>query len=96
MAALLEGLRVKPLLGRSNKVRAFVSGRLKLAEGTFIYLNGMRLVHGPKGLFLSFPAGTRNDHNGEKEFVNTYFLSGQDRRTIERQAIVAFNKRLAA
>ncbi len=99
MPARLDDIRVRPLAGRQNKIRAYVSGKLKLAEGGYVYLNGMRLVHSPKakeGLFLSFPSWVAGKGTNEPTWKETYFLSGPDKAHIEKQAIHAFNRKLGA
>jgi len=99
MPARLDDIRIRPLTTRRNQVRAYVSGKLKLADGGYVYLNGMRLVHSPKaedGLFLSFPSWVTGKGTNEPTWKETYFLSGQDKANIEKQAIHALNRKMTA
>ena len=91
----LEGLRVLPFKGSKTKIRATVSGRLKLGSGGFIYLNGMKLVHGSKGLFLSFPAWSPKEASGKK-FKDIFFLEGMPKAMVEQQVIHAYNRKQSA
>jgi hypothetical protein len=99
MAAILDDIKIRVMPGRASQIRAYVSGKIKLAEGGYVYLNGMRLVHSPKassGLFLSFPAWAPGRGGDKSEWKETYFLSKADTKKIEEQAIHAYNRRLAA
>lgn len=87
---VFENLRVTLAKGRRDKIRAFVSCSMSLADGEKIFLNSMRLSVGPKGLFLGFPGHENDAKNAKKKFEEHYFFGTATKKALGEAAVANY------
>lgn len=89
-------VNVFPIKDSKSKTVAFVGAELALAGGHKIWLNGLTVVNGAKGLFLGLPDQKKGKPAAgkEQEYEDVYFFKKEDKAQLQEAVLAAYEKKV--
>ena len=96
MGAKIKKLSVFPFESTKSKTKAFASLELELAGGDSIWLNGLTVVDGAKGLFVGYPQQKKGKPKDgeEQKWEDIYFFKKEVKAEIQEAILAEYHKKV--
>ena len=92
----IKKVSVFPITSSRSKAVAFGSAELGLDGGGSIWINGLTVVNGAKGLFLDMPEQKKGKPKDgeEQKYEDIYFFRKEDKAELQTAVLAAYEKKV--